>query len=121
MLFRSKRQLEFLCYESKFGEELEAGFSFISQFLGEQPKKEAASQLEQAVSARNTGPSKEQISSWMKDYIPGTDVVHSHFGRGIITARDGTFAVISFRELGVKKVDLATCLRQNKIRLDHFL
>lgn len=118
---RAKRQLEFLCYESKFGEDLEAGFSFISQFLGEQPKKEAAPQLEQAASARNTDPSKEQISTWMKDYIPGTDVVHRYFGRGIVTARDGTFAVISFRELGVKKIELSTCLRQNTIRLDHFL
>ena len=37
---RARKQLEFLCYENKFGEPSDASFSFISQFLGEEPKKE---------------------------------------------------------------------------------
>ena len=119
---RAKRQLEFLCYETKFGEPLESGFNFVSQFLGEQPKQQrTAPQPEKKAPARNAGPSAEQISVWMKDYIPGTEVTHRHFGRGLITSRNGNVAVIAFRELGVKKVDLPTCLRQNKIELTYLM
>ncbi len=57
----------------------------------------------------------------MKDYIPGTEVTHKIFGRGLLTKREGTFATISFMEVGIKKVDLTTCLRQEKIWLTHFV
>ena len=115
---RARKQLEFLCYENKFGEPSDASFSFVSQFLGEEPEKEPERKAQPAKSA---GPSKEQIAVWMKDYIPGTEVTHKIFGRGLLTRREGTFATISFMEAGTKKVDLVTCLRQEKIWLTHFV
>ena len=115
---RARKQLEFLCYENKFGEPSDASFSFVSQFLGEEPKKEPERKAQPAKSA---GPSKEQIANWMKDYIPGTEVTHKIFGRGLLTRREGTFATISFMEAGTKKIDLVTCLRQEKIWLTHFV
>ena len=113
---RAKKQLEFLCYEKKFGEASDTSFPFVSQFLGEEPKKP---QEPESRSAKAAGPSAEQLAVWMKDYIPGTEVTHKIFGRGLLTRREGTFAVISFMETGTKKVDLSTCLRQKKIRLRH--
>ena len=115
---RARKQLEFLCYENKFGEPSDASFSFVSQFLGEEPKKEPEHKVQPTKPA---GPSKEQIADWMKDYIPGTEVTHKIFGRGLLTRREGTFATISFMEVGIKKVDLTTCLRQEKIWLTHFM
>jgi len=115
---RARKQLEFLCYENKFGEPSDAAYTFISQFLDEKPKNRAAPERRPPQPA---GPSGEQISAWMKDYIPGTEVTHSYFGRGLLTKREGNFATISFREAGIRKVDLPTCLRQNKIRLTHFV
>ena len=115
---RARKQLEFLCYENKFGEPSDASFSFVSQFLGEEPEKEPERKAQPAKSA---GPSKEQIANWIKDYIPGTEVTHKIFGRGLLTRREGTFATISFMEAGTKKVDLVTCLRQEKIWLTHFV
>ena len=115
---RARKQLEFLCYENKFGEPSDASFSFISQFLGEEPKKEPE---QKAQPAKPAGPSKEQIDNWIKDYIPGTEVTHKIFGRGLLTRREGTFATISFMEAGTKKIDLVTCLRQEKIWLTHFV
>ena len=115
---RARKQLEFLCYENKFGEPSDASFSFISQFLGEEPKKEPE---HKAQHAKPAGPSKEQIANWIKDYIPGTEVTHKIFGRGLLTRREGTFATISFMEAGTKKIDLVTCLRQEKIWLTHFV
>ena len=38
-----------------------------------------------------------------------------------MTKWEGTFATISFMEAGIKKVDLTTCLRQEKIWLTHFV
>ena len=115
---RARKQLEFLCYENKFGEPSDASFSFVSQFLGEEPKKEPE---RKAQPTKPAGPSKEQIAVWMKDYIPGTEVTHKIFGRGLLTRREGTFATISFIETGIKKVDLVTCLWQEKIWLTHFV
>ena len=117
---RAKKQLEFLCYENKFGEPSDAAFTFVSQFLGEEPKKQPEPERK-PLPAKPSGPSKEQIAVWMKDYIPGTEVTHKIFGRGLLTKREGTFATISFMEVGIKKVDLTTCLRQEKIWLTHFV
>ena len=117
---RAKKQLEFLCYENKFGEPSDAAFTFVAQFLGEEPKKPPEPE-QKPLPAKPSGPSKEQIAAWMKDYIPGTEVTHKIFGRGLLTKREGTFATISFMEAGIKKVDLTTCLRQEKIWLTHFV
>ena len=117
---RAKKQLEFLCYENKFGEPSDTSFPFVSQFLGEEPKKQQEPERK-PLSAKPFGPSKEQVAAWMKDYIPGTEVTHKIFGRGLLTKREGTFATISFIEVGIKKIELATCLRQDKIRLTHFV
>ena len=117
---RAKKQLEFLCYENKFGEPSNAAFPFVSQFLGEEPKKPQEPERK-PLSAKPSGPSKEQLAAWMKDYIPGTEVTHKIFGRGLLTKREGNFATISFMEVGTKKVDLTTYLRQEKIWLTHFV
>ena len=117
---RARKQLEFLCYENKFGEPSDTSFPFVSQFLGEEPKKQQEPERK-PLSAKPFGPSKEQVAAWMKDYIPGTEVTHKIFGRGLLTKREGTFATISFIEVGIKKIELATCLRQDKIRLTHFV
>ena len=117
---RAKKQLEFLCYESKFGEPSDTPFPFVSQFLGEEPKKQQKPERK-PLPSKPSGPSAEQIGGWMKDYIPGTEVTHKIFGRGLLTKREGTFATISFMEAGIKKIDLVTCLRQDKIRLTHLV
>ena len=117
---RAKKHLEFLCYENKFGEPSNAAFPFVSQFLGEEPKKPQEPERK-PLPAKPSGPSKEQLAAWMKDYIPGTEVTHKIFGRGLLTKREGNFATISFMEVGIKKVDLTTCLRQEKIWLTHFV
>ena len=117
---RAKKQLEFLCYENKFGEPSNAAFTFVSQFLGEEPKKPQEPERK-PLPAKPSGPSKEQLAAWMKDYIPGTEVTHKIFGRGLLTKREGNFATISFMEVGTKKVDLTTCLRQEKLWLTHFV
>lgn len=117
---RAKKQLEFLCYENKFGEPSNAAFPFVSQFLGEEPKKPQEPERK-PLPAKPSGPSKEQLAAWMKDYIPGTEVTHKIFGRGLLTKREGNFATISFMEVGIKKIDLTTCLRQEKIWLTHFV
>ena len=117
---RAKKQLEFLCYENKFGEPSDTSFPFVSQFLGEEPKKQQEPERK-PLPSKPSGPSAEQINGWMKDYIPGTEVTHKIFGRGLLTKREGTFATISFIEVGIKKIELATCLRQDKIRLTHFV
>ncbi len=117
---RAKKQLEFLCYENKFGEPSNAAFPFVSQFLGEEPKKPQEPERK-PLPAKPSGPSKEQLAAWMKDYIPGTEVTHKIFGRGLLTKREGNFATISFMEVGTKKVDLTTCLRQEKLWLTHFV
>jgi len=111
---RARKQLEFLCYGNKFGEPSDAGFSFVSQFLGEAPKKPP-----EPLPGPVSGPSAEQIAAWMKDYIPGTEVTHKIFGRGVVRSRDGKFAVIAFRETGDKKIELPTCLRMKKIELTY--
>ncbi|MDE7261881.1 MAG: ATP-dependent helicase [Oscillospiraceae bacterium] len=117
---RAKTQLEFLCYENRFGEPADVSFTFISQFLGEATRKQPEPEHRTAP-AKPPGPTAEQISAWMKDYIPGTDVTHKIFGRGMVRSRDGNFAVISFWEVGDKKLDLTTCLRMGKIELTHFV
>ncbi len=117
---RAKKHLEFLCYENKFGEPSNAAFPFVSQFLGEEPKKPQEPERK-PLPAKPSGPSKEQLAAWMKDYIPGTEVTHKIFGRGLLTKREGNFATISFMEVGIKKIDLTTCLRQEKIWLTHFV
>lgn len=117
---RSKKQLEFLCYENKFGEPSDTPFPFVSQFLGEEPKKQQEPERK-PLPSKPSGPSAEQINGWMKDYIPGTEVTHKIFGRGLLTKREGTFATISFIEVGIKKIELATCLRQDKIQLTHLV
>ena len=117
---RARQQLEFLCYEKKFGEASIDTFTFISQFLGEDPKRQPGPERT-SPPARPAGPSGEQIAAWMKDYIPGTEVTHKHFGRGLLTKREGNRAVIAFMDGGVKKLDLPTCLRQDAIRLTRFV
>ena len=116
---RAREELDFLCYEKKFGQDPGSAVSFINQMLtGEPPKtRQPAPQPRRSLLTRVIGPSKDQLSVWMKDYIPGTEVTHALFGRGVILRREENKAVIAFREAGTKKVDLPTCLRQNKMKL----
>ena len=60
---------------------------------------------------------QDQVSAWERDYVPGVEVLHRRFGRGLLQSRTGSIATVSFREGGVRKVDLPTCLRQGLIRL----
>ena len=110
---RAKRQLELLTYEEKFGVPAESGPTFVSQLLGEAPRQEPQA----AVPPK--GPSTEQVAWWEKDYLPGTEVTHRKFGRGLLQSKVGNIAVISFREAGVKKVDLTACLKKGLIELTH--
>lgn len=120
---RAKYRLEVLTYQAKFGEPAGASSTFVRQLLGEPPPPPPATAQAhpKRTAAPQAGPSAEQIAAWEKDYIPGTEVLHQQFGRGLLQSRTGSIAVISFREAGVKKVDLITCLRRNLIRLSHFV
>ena len=135
---RARKQLELLCYEKKFGEPADVSFPFVSQFLEEAPPAEKRNQRQsqergqtaekrqdtekrRARTPKAAGPTAEQLSAWMKDYLPGTEVTHKVFGRGLLTGRKGTFATIAFMEAGTKKIDLAACLRQGKIQLTRFM
>lgn len=118
---RAKYQLEVLTYENRFGEPAGAAFSFASQLLGEEPKPEPPpSPAGHLPAAPKPGPSAGQIAAWEKDYLPGTEVVHKRFGRGLLRSRTGSIAVISFREGGVKKLDLTACLKKDLIQLYPF-
>lgn len=116
---RAKKQVELLRYERQFGESSATASTFITQLLGIEP--EPVPVAAPKLPAYNPGPTAEQISDWEKDYIPGAEVTHAKFGRGLFMSRTGNIAVISFRELGVKKVDLAACLKKDLIRLTYFV
>lgn len=114
---RARRQLDLLCYGTKFGSPGDSGSTFIRQLLGEKevtpPKKEV-----KPLSLPKS-PSIQQVAGWEKDYIPGTPVIHKAFGRGTLVQRTGSIVLISFEResVGNKKMDLPTCLRQGLIQL----
>ena len=118
---RAKHQLELLCYESKFGEPAAMGHTFIDQLLGEEPTKidpaPAPKQARTRRPAYESGPSSAQVSAWIKDYIPGTTVVHTKFGRGEIVSLSGDIAVIQFDDHGSKKLALSFALQKGLIHL----
>lgn len=116
---RAREELDLLCYDKKFGQDAGNTASFVSQLVGSETPKAfpSAPPPRRSLLTRAAGPSKDQLALWMKDYIPGAEVTHSLFGRGVILRREKNKAVISFRETGTKKVDLPTCLRQNKMKL----
>lgn len=118
---RAKHQLELLCYESKFGEPAAVGHTFIDQLLGEDPTKidpaPAPKQARTRRPAYESGPSSAQVSAWIKDYIPGTTVVHTKFGRGEIVSLSGDIAVIQFDDHGSKKLALSFALQKGLIHL----
>ena len=118
---RAKHQLELLCYESKFGEPAAMGHTFIDQLLGEDPTKidpaPAPKQARTRRPAYESGPSSAQVSAWIKDYIPGTTVVHTKFGRGEIVSLSGDIAVIQFDDHGSKKLALSFALQKGLIHL----
>lgn len=68
-----------------------------------------------------TGPTAKQNAAWEKDYLPGVEVFHKKFGRDLLRDRTGSIATIAFREVGVKRLDLAACLKRGQIELVHFL
>ena len=118
---RARHQLELLCYESKFGEPAAMGHTFIDQLLGEDPTKidpaPAPKQARTRRPAYEGGPSSAQVSAWIKDYIPGTTVVHTKFGRGEIVSLSGDIAVIQFDDHGSKKLALSFALQKGLIHL----
>ena len=118
---RARHQLELLCYESKFGEPAAVGHTFIDQLLGEEPVKidpaPAPKQARTRRPAYGSGPSSAQVSVWIKDYIPGTTVVHTKFGRGEIVSLSGDIAVIQFDNHGSKKLALSFALQKGLIHL----
>ena len=110
---RAKKRLTLLTCVNRFGEPSPPS-TFVEQFLGlpawssQKPKAEAAPRKE---------PSAAAVAAWEKDYLPGTAVVHRSFGPGVVESRAGSLAVIDFGEAGVRKVELAACLRRRLIRL----
>ena len=122
---RAKRQLEFLCYESRFGEPMAAGRTFIDQLLGEEPPAPESQFTPQPKPKRTrvkppayeSGPTHAQIAAWEEDYIAGAEVVHKQFGHGCIVGRTGSIAAIVFDDHGVRRIELTTCLRKGLIRL----
>lgn len=116
---RARQQLEVLTYEKKFGEESGTYSTFVAQLLGEEAKQEpaAAPRPRRGTSPGKPGPTAEQVAVREKDYIPGTEITHKVFGRGTLVSRVGSIATIDFYELHIKKVDLATCLQKDLIRL----
>lgn len=118
---RARKQLELLSYREKFGAPREAGICFIHQLLGERSRpgvEEIARRLPAQAAA---APTAEQVALWEQDYLPGVEVIHKTFGRGLLRERMGNIATISFRETGVKRLDLITCLKRKQIELAHVL
>ena len=68
--------------------------------------------------ARPAVPTSAQVAAIEKDYIPGAWVVHKRFGKGRLESRTGNIAVIFFPDIGMKKLDIPTCLRQGLIQLN---
>ena len=122
---RAKKQLEVLCYESRFGESMAAGRTFIDQLLGEEPSapepkfnpQPKPKRAKVKPPAYESGPTTAQIEEWEDDYIAGAEVVHKQFGQGCVVGRTGSIAVIVFDDYGVKRIELSTCLRKGLIRL----
>ena len=71
---RARKQLDFLCYEKKFGEAFSGTWTFVSQFMGGEPPRESAPGAQGPARSRPAGPGKEQLAAWEEAYIPGTDV-----------------------------------------------
>ena len=115
---RARERLELVTYREKFGEPREAGTSFLQQLLGEAPPGPA--EPEPAVPRRAPGPTASQVAAWEKDYLPGAEVIHKRFGRGLLRDRTGSIATVAFQEAWVKKLDLATCLKRGQIQLAHW-
>ena len=123
---RAKRQLEFLCYESRFGEPTAVGRTFIDQLLGEEPP-EPESQFNPQPKPKKAktkrpayedGPTPAQLAKQQEDFMAGIEVVHKQFGKGEILGRLGSVALIAFEDIDeVKRVDLTTCLRKGLLRL----
>lgn len=123
---RAKYHLEVLSYEGKFGEPAGVSSTFVTQLLGEEPKK--AETDEGPRSARRTpvrreptGPTAEQIENWSKDYIPGTYVQHKKFGKGLIRSKEGDTIVVAFMDGSTRKLLLSQCLRGETLSLSSFL
>ena len=118
---RAKERLELLTYREKFGEPREAEISFVQQLLGEeaasQPEPEVQHKRPKPVVSSMAGP----VTAWEKNYLPGVEVVHKKFGWGLLRDRTGSIATISFREAGVKRLDLAVCLKRRQLELAHYL
>ena len=118
---RAKERLELLTYREKFGEPREAEISFVQQLLGEeaasQPEPEVQHKRPKPVVSSMAGP----VAAWEKNYLPGVEVVHKKFGWGLLRDRTGSIATISFREAGVKRLDLAVCLKRRQLELAHYL
>ena len=98
---RARKRLDLLTYERRFGEEAPRSM-FVDELLG-------SSRCE---TGTPTG-GKEHLRV-QSDYPPGTALVHRFFGPGTLLSCQGAIASIQFRS-GVKKIDLAACLRKELI------
>ena len=115
---RTRKQLELLSYESKFGDASGVRSTFVSQLLGEPVKNVNVQERKgKPLPVRTKEPALGQIAAWEKDYLPGTKLSHKAFGQGVLESKAGSIAVINFGKKGIKKLDLTTCLRQGMIKL----
>ena len=107
---RAKEELSILTFR-KVG--LESSFSleiFPPPEETRKPLKKPASEKPQY---------KERIAAQVKDYIPGSKVVHKTFGPGTLASRTGDIAVIVFSDGEVKKISLSAALRAGQLYLKH--
>ena len=122
---RSKRELDLLCYEGKFGEPAGAGRTFIGQLLGEEPPAapepqfnphHALNSVPQLLQPQKERPRGRGLVGQGQQHIQlglmaGAEVVHKQFGKGEILGRLGSIALIAFEDMDeVKRVDLTTCV-----------
>ena len=124
---RAKRQLELLCYGSKFGEPAGAGHTFIDQLLGQEPAEpvpeprfnpQPKPKRTRAKPSYEEGPTPAQMAKQQEDFMAGAEVVHEKFGRGEILGRLGSITLIAFEDIDeVKRIELTTCIKKGLIRL----
>ncbi len=125
---RAKRELDLLCYESRFGEPMAAGRTFIDQLLGQettimepQPTPQINPQPKPKKAKRpvyEDGPTPAQLAKRMEDFMAGAEVVHKQFGKGEILGRLGNIALIAFEDMDeTKRIELSTCLKKGLMKL----
>ena len=107
---RAKSQLEVLDYQTRFGVPA-PGSSFLRELLEEPETAAQAPTLLHKLFGKKGDP---QLAA----YKPGVRVVHKSFGPGAVNSRQGGIVTLTLDRSGVKRVDLAACLKKNLLWLE---